>query len=299
MVRPCLRQFSDLPSWMDSAEAEALLRDRRVLMYCTGGVRCERASAYLRSKGQGFQDVLQLQGGIQRYVLWFLPDAVAWCSVNQAAPLSEPTSPSATHISKPELQMCPRFVRYLDEFPDGGHFRGKNFVFDERVCSSNSIHIACHFLPSNPASLMTVSLMFGQVAVGPPCGVVVGQCLRCHVAWDDYGARHRCATCRMLVLLCPTCASTGEGEGTDPTPLCCEVCSERRQQAGPGRGKRRGRKAGGQRGGRHAEDKAGRDAGQRRGVSGGQEPKARRRRDDAEAALDGLQSLIGALEEGS
>lgn len=67
VVRPCLRQFSDLPSWMDSAEAEALLRDRRVLMYCTGGVRCERASAYLRSKGQGFQDVMQLQGGIQRY----------------------------------------------------------------------------------------------------------------------------------------------------------------------------------------------------------------------------------------
>lgn len=48
----------------------------------------------------------------------------------------------------------------------------------------------------------------------------------------------------------------------------------------------------------------GREAGQRPGVNGGQEPKARRRREegeggDGEAALDGLQSLIGALEEGS
>ncbi len=32
-------------------------------MYCTGGVRCERASAYLRSKGSAFQDVVQLRGG--------------------------------------------------------------------------------------------------------------------------------------------------------------------------------------------------------------------------------------------
>ena len=33
-------------------------------MYCTGGVRCERASAYLRSKGPAFQDVVQLHGGV-------------------------------------------------------------------------------------------------------------------------------------------------------------------------------------------------------------------------------------------
>lgn len=29
--------------------------------YCTGGVRCELASAYLRSKGKGFEDVLQVE----------------------------------------------------------------------------------------------------------------------------------------------------------------------------------------------------------------------------------------------
>ena len=36
--------------------------------YCTGGVRCERASAYLREKGPAFDDVAQLAGGVQRYL---------------------------------------------------------------------------------------------------------------------------------------------------------------------------------------------------------------------------------------
>lgn len=40
-------------------------KERKVLLYCTGGVRCEKASAYL--KHQGFQDVNQLHGGVIEY----------------------------------------------------------------------------------------------------------------------------------------------------------------------------------------------------------------------------------------
>lgn len=36
-------------------------------MFCTGGIRCERASAYLKSKDVA-QEVYQLQGGIHRYI---------------------------------------------------------------------------------------------------------------------------------------------------------------------------------------------------------------------------------------
>lgn len=43
------------------------------LQYCTGGVRCERASAYLREKGPAFAEVYQLSGGVQRYLEEF-PD---------------------------------------------------------------------------------------------------------------------------------------------------------------------------------------------------------------------------------
>lgn len=40
-------------------------KDKPILMYCTGGIRCEKASAYL--KHQGFNEVFQLEGGIIKY----------------------------------------------------------------------------------------------------------------------------------------------------------------------------------------------------------------------------------------
>ncbi|ODT69371.1 MAG: hypothetical protein ABS75_16805 [Pelagibacterium sp. SCN 63-23] len=41
-------------------------RDRKVAMFCTGGIRCEKASSYLL--GQGFEEVFHLKGGILKYL---------------------------------------------------------------------------------------------------------------------------------------------------------------------------------------------------------------------------------------
>lgn len=57
------RQFPDAIKILDS------LKEKKVVMYCTGGIRCEKASAYM--KEQGFQDVYQLDGGIIQYVNQF------------------------------------------------------------------------------------------------------------------------------------------------------------------------------------------------------------------------------------
>ncbi len=54
--------FRDLPKAMPQIEH---LKDKKVVAYCTGGVRCEKASAFL--KEQGFSDVYQLHGGILQY----------------------------------------------------------------------------------------------------------------------------------------------------------------------------------------------------------------------------------------
>ena len=65
-------------------------------MYCTAGVRCERASAFMKNKG--VENVYQLEGGIHRY---------------------------------------------LEAFPeDGGHWIGKNYVFDKRF--SHGTHSLTH-----------------------------------------------------------------------------------------------------------------------------------------------------------
>ncbi len=47
------------------AELLADKKDQKILMYCTGGIRCEKASAYLRYRG--FEQVFQLEGGIIEY----------------------------------------------------------------------------------------------------------------------------------------------------------------------------------------------------------------------------------------
>eukprot|EP00744_Colponema_vietnamica_P001152 GILI01001939.1.p1 GENE.GILI01001939.1~~GILI01001939.1.p1 ORF type:complete len:346 (+),score=66.49 GILI01001939.1:52-1038(+) len=63
-LAPPIRQFSDFPRWV--AEHRQELEGKKVLMYCTGGVRCERGSAYLKSVG--LSEVYQLRGGIHKYL---------------------------------------------------------------------------------------------------------------------------------------------------------------------------------------------------------------------------------------
>ncbi len=57
-----IENFRDLPAYVEKLEP---LKEKKVLMYCTGGIRCEKASALLRSRG--FKDVFQLHGGIVTY----------------------------------------------------------------------------------------------------------------------------------------------------------------------------------------------------------------------------------------
>jgi UPF0176 protein len=52
----------ELPLVVDHLKGK---EDQKVIMYCTGGIRCEKASAYLKYKG--FRDVHHLQGGIIQY----------------------------------------------------------------------------------------------------------------------------------------------------------------------------------------------------------------------------------------
>lgn len=76
-IEPKMKSFGGFASFCDSHAEE--FAGKKVLMYCTGGIRCEKASAMLRDRG--VDDVGQLRGGIHRY---------------------------------------------LEKYPDGGHFEGLN-----------------------------------------------------------------------------------------------------------------------------------------------------------------------------
>ncbi|MFM8963576.1 MAG: rhodanese-related sulfurtransferase, partial [Sphingomonadales bacterium] len=61
-ILPPLENFRDLPKVLSTLEP---LKEKTVLTVCTGGVRCEKASAWF--KHRGFKNVHQLEGGIIKY----------------------------------------------------------------------------------------------------------------------------------------------------------------------------------------------------------------------------------------
>jgi predicted sulfurtransferase len=69
-ITPDIDTFKEFPEYIDNNLEQ--FKDKQVLMFCTGGIRCERASAYLKSK-QVTQEVYQISGGIHRYIEQF-PD---------------------------------------------------------------------------------------------------------------------------------------------------------------------------------------------------------------------------------
>ena len=63
-ILPDIGSFRDLPEYLDEHAEE--FKDKKVLMFCTGGIRCERATAYLKKKNVA-QEVYHIKGGIHRY----------------------------------------------------------------------------------------------------------------------------------------------------------------------------------------------------------------------------------------
>ena len=62
-----LTRFESFPDAVDALpdERRAALRDRTIVTFCTGGIRCEKAALYLADRG--YEHVLQLDGGILAY----------------------------------------------------------------------------------------------------------------------------------------------------------------------------------------------------------------------------------------
>ncbi len=110
-------------------------KDKKVVMYCTGGIRCEKASAYFRHKG--FKNVFQLDGGIIEY------------------------------------------TRQVENEGLKNKFKGKNFVFDERLGERISPEIIsnCHQC-GKPADTHTN-------CANDPCHILFIQCEECKTKYDN------------------------------------------------------------------------------------------------------------------
>ncbi len=96
-VNPHTDIFRDFPSWADN-NLKILLEENnatKIAMFCTGGIRCEKATAYLTK--QGFPEVHHLHGGILRYLEEIPEEESKWdgeCFVfDQRVSLSHDLSP--------------------------------------------------------------------------------------------------------------------------------------------------------------------------------------------------------------
>jgi len=118
-------------------------KDKNIIMYCTGGIRCEKASAYMMH--HGFKNVFHLEGGIINY---------------------------ANQIKEEGLE---------------SQFKGKNFVFDDRLGEkiTEDIISKCH-------------------QCGAPCDT--------HTNCKNDG-------CHLLFIQCPSCAETYAG-------CCTQACTD-------------------------------------------------------------------------
>lgn len=63
-VNPKTEKFSDLPRFVEENLDPS--KHKKIAMFCTGGIRCEKFAPYLRQKG--FENVYQLEGGILKYL---------------------------------------------------------------------------------------------------------------------------------------------------------------------------------------------------------------------------------------
>ena len=65
-INPKTEKFSDFPGWLeDQSFSNEVKENKKIAMFCTGGIRCEKASSLM--KREGFKNVFQLKGGILKY----------------------------------------------------------------------------------------------------------------------------------------------------------------------------------------------------------------------------------------
>ena len=73
-IDPHTEKFSDFPRWVDSNLDN--MKGKKIATFCTGGIRCEKATSYMKLKG--FEKVYHLKGGILKYLEDVAPEQSLW-----------------------------------------------------------------------------------------------------------------------------------------------------------------------------------------------------------------------------
>jgi len=75
-IDPQTKSFRDFPEWVKKFKEDKTNANKKIAMFCTGGIRCEKASSLM--KEEGFKKVFHLQGGILSYLEKVEKDKSLW-----------------------------------------------------------------------------------------------------------------------------------------------------------------------------------------------------------------------------
>jgi len=158
---PMMRNSREFPKWLNAPETKEKLKGKKVMMYCTGGIRCERATALL-SQMERAEDELETQG--------------------------------IFHVRG-------GIDRYLKTFPEGGYWKGRNYLFDLRGEQAPELKA------EDDVNRETSSY-----------------CCVCKAHYSLYKGKHACSNkeCKVPVIVCNGCKSRADSELK--AELLCPLC---------------------------------------------------------------------------
>ena len=170
LIDPKMRNSHEFPKWLNAPETREQLHGKKVLMYCTGGIRCERASALM--------DVLTK------------------------------TSDGAFQTQGPPVMVRGGIERYMKTFPEGGFWKGKNYLFDRRL----------EQVPENKSETeLEKDVDSHCCACKAPCGIYRGQFTCSGILPPPIGK------CGVPVIVCNSCQKR---QNLDKDSLRCPLCEE-------------------------------------------------------------------------
>ena len=194
------RKYSNITSVLNDSISH--LAGKNVYMYCTGGVRCERASVYLQALAnsdswpEGMErpkEIYQLKGGIQKYLEEFgtletQSNSRVGGNITVSDEITSTEERAGVALNQKQCL-----------------FKGKNFVFDPRRFDP-MIGIGIKNDNDNGSNSDSNCVKLQESAI-------VGRCLVCSCSCDDYDNGYapcenmeaRCCRCRMLILVCNDC----------------------------------------------------------------------------------------------
>ena len=220
-IHPNMTTFAQFVPWVE--RNRIILQNKKIYMYCTGGIRCEKGSAYIRKAVPNVEQVYHLKGGIHKYLEHYAPSnetmapSVTGSVIGNSESIATTTTPSL--------------------------WKGRNFVFDGRgsimpssIVNPTMTKGACDDIHDDAIATATATTSTNDVHDYQPSATattdIIGQCAYCQSPYDQFDPTCVCTVCREPILVCQRCQIVGptldheyvhENSGCKIRPKCTAI----------------------------------------------------------------------------